>query len=70
MAHYVASINLFEHADGPVSASLKVFRVYEFGAAPRRPVWEGQALVERPTEWNPTAWLRAALEALTEQLDG
>lgn len=65
MAHYVASINIFEHADD-MTASVKVFRVYEFGAAPQRPVWERQVHLERPTAWNPTAWLQAALEALID----
>lgn len=68
MAHYVASINIFEHADGPASASVKVFRVFEFGARPTRPVWEAQVLLERPTAWHPTEWLLAVLEALPGEL--
>ena len=60
MAHYVASINLFEHEDC-VSISMKVFRVFDYGAAPRRPVWEEYVRVERPAQHNPREWLVQAL---------
>lgn len=68
MAHYVASINLFEHADGPARASVKLFRVFDYGARPTRPVWEAVVNIEPPTEWSPTAWLLGALTELIEQL--
>lgn len=67
MAHYVASINIFEHQEN-ATASLKVFRVFEYGAAPQRPVWDRQVSLERPDPWRPDAWLRQALWTLLEDL--
>lgn len=66
MAHYVGSVNLYEH-ENEVRASLKVFRVFEFGARPSRPVWEAVVPIPPPTEWNSRAWLLAALEELLKQ---
>lgn len=67
MAHYVASINIFEHSE-TATASLKIFRVFEFGAAPARPVWDRQARFERPASYRPEVWLREALQALLDEV--
>lgn len=63
MAHYVASINIFEH-ELQASASIKVFRVFDFGAKPTRPVWQRQVLLEKPESYRPQEWLQEALRAL------
>lgn len=67
MAHYVASVNLFEYP-GRCRASVKVFRVYEYGAKPSRPVWkhvlEGPSSPDRP----PREWLLEQLQGLVERL--
>lgn len=68
MAHFTASINMFEHPEGRTSVSVKVFRVFEFGAAPKRPVWERQVLIERSTCWRPEALMQDLLAKLQEEL--
>lgn len=66
MAHYVASINMFEHPErDTVTVSLKVFRVHDFGARPVRPTWARALTVGSSTEWSPDRWLQSVLERLT-----
>ena len=60
MAHYTATVTFFEHEDH-VSASLKVWRVYDYGARPVRPVWSDTARIERPPASTPREWLEAVL---------
>lgn len=65
--HYVGSINIYEHQDGPARVSLKVFRVYDYGARPSRPVWQEVVTTAPPTGLTPKEWLQAVLELLTKQ---
>jgi hypothetical protein len=67
MAHYVASVNLFEYPT-KTRVSVKVYRVFDYGARPRNPVLK--RLVEVPVSPSqpPTEWLRQQLEALLPQL--
>lgn len=69
MAHYVASINMFEQRDGSVRISIRVFRVYDFGARPQRPVWSDYVTVEAPTAYNPKEWLAEVLGGRIPPLD-
>lgn len=68
MAHFIASINVFEHEGEELTISCKVYRVYEFGAAPSRPVWHTYVSTLRPGASQPAPWLRAALEGLLAEL--
>lgn len=70
MARYVASINMFEGEDHTVGVSLKVFRVYDFGARPQRPVWSDYVTLEGSTALTPREWLAAVLGSHLGRIDG
>lgn len=67
MAHYVASVNLYQHPEH-VNASVKVYRVFDYGAAPRHPVWERQITLARINEYQPQAYLKDLLRELLRAL--
>ena len=67
MAHYVASVNVFEHPDG-TTVSLKVFRVFDYGAAPARPVWSRYIEVRPSDYYDPREWLDHVLESLRAEM--
>jgi hypothetical protein len=67
VAHYVANISLFEH-ESEVRASIRVFRVYDYGAAPQRPVWTRRETLPAPSDYQPGDWLRNALQRVLEAL--
>lgn len=67
MAHYVASINLFQHQEA-VRASVKVYRVFDYGARPSRPVWDRLVELDPPDVWQPQGWLIAVLASLDKSL--
>lgn len=67
MAHYVASMNVFEYP-GKTRVSLKVFRVYEYGARPSRPVWKDVVTIELPSDLRPREFLLRILHELDSAL--
>lgn len=67
MAHYVASVNVFEYP-GKTRVSLKVFRVYEYGARPSRPVWKDVVTLEMPPDLRPRDFLLRILQELHSTL--
>lgn len=67
MAHYVASINVFQYPT-KTRVSMKVFCVYEYGAKPSRPVWKTIAELPAGSEGHPREWIVRLLERLPEEI--